>query len=81
MGYMMMNKKGQLSFLNILVFGILFLIFFSLALAPIVSELLGIADLSQLGTLGAFLIGSFNIWIFLAFVLVVIMALVMGLRQ
>jgi hypothetical protein len=77
----MMNKKGQLSFLNVLVFGILFIVFFSLALAPIVSELLEVADLSQLGTMGAFLIGSLNIWIFVAFILVVIMAIVMGLRQ
>jgi hypothetical protein len=75
-----MNKKGQLGFLKVISFAIIFIIFFALALAPFVNTALDIANLSEFGTLGVWLIGSFNLWILLAFVLLIVSAILMGIN-
>lgn len=73
-----MDKKGQLGFIKVLAFAILFVIFFSLALAPFVASSLDIANVSALGYLGSFVLKGLNIWFFIAFLLVVILALIYG---
>jgi hypothetical protein len=76
-----MNRKGQLGFIKIIVFAVLFIAFFSLALAPFVDTSLSIANLSALGTLGEWAIGSFNFWILGAGTLLIFMALIYGLKE
>jgi len=76
-----MNNKGQLGFLKILVFAILFIVFFAIALAPMVVTMLGISDLSQFGSLGQLIIGSFNVWILLGFVVLIFSAILIGLSN
>ena len=76
-----MNNKGQLGFLKVLVFAVLFIIFFSLALAPFVHTIVtDVANTSQLGALGSWLIGSFNFWILLAFVILILVSLLVGIN-
>lgn len=74
-----MNVKAQgFGFIRVLAFAILFFIFFALALAPFVTVGLGASDLSMFGGFGALVIGSLNVWFLVAFVLVVLLALVYG---
>jgi len=79
---MMMDVKAQgFGFIKVLAFALLFIIFFALALAPFVTVGLGVSDLSIFGGFGAWLVGAMNFWFLLAFVLVVIVALVYGFSE
>ena len=74
-----MNNKGQgFGFIRVLFFAGLFLVLFSLALAPIVTAMLGAGDLSQLGGFGSWVFSNLNIWYFGSFLLVVLVSLVYG---
>ena len=71
-----MNNKGQLGFIQVIVFAVLFLLFFTFALAPFVSVGLGASNLTIMGGMGEFILGSLNVWIFLAFLLLVIFSII-----
>lgn len=74
----MKNTKGQLDFLRLIPFIVIFILFFIFGLAPFVDTVLDNSDLSVLGGMGALLIGSLNLWIILAFVILVFTALIFG---
>jgi hypothetical protein len=76
-----MNKKGQLGFLKVIAVGFMFILLFALALAPMVNTMLGVANLSEFGNFGAWVIGSLNVWFILAFFLVIISALLIGISS
>lgn len=74
-----MNKKGQnFNFITVIFVGIFFLIIFAIGLAPMVSSLLGGVDLGVLGSFGAWVAGSLNVWFFLAFIVALLVMLVWG---
>ena len=76
-----MNRKGQnFNFIGVIFFGIFFLIIFAIGLAPMVSSLLGGANLSVLGSLGAWVAANLNVWFFIAFVIAMLSLLVWGLN-
>ena len=76
-----MNNKGQLGFLKVIFFSILFIVFFVFALAPFSSVVINASNLTSFGTMGAWVISNFNVWVFLGFGLLVLVALVYGFSE
>ena len=74
-----MNRKAQnFNFIGVIFFGLFFLIIFAVGLAPMVTSLLGGADLSVLGTFGSWVASNMNVWFFIAFIVAILSLLVWG---
>lgn len=71
-----MNNKGQFGFVRVIFFSVIFLILFSLALAPIVTTALGI---SQVDGFPGWILSKTNVWIIIGFVMFLFAALVYGM--
>jgi len=74
-----MNNKGQgFGFINIIFYSIVFVIFFALALAPFITIVMGVSNLSILGGFGSWAMSNLSLWFFLVFLLVVFVGFVYG---
>jgi len=74
-----MDRKAQgFGFISVIFVALFFLIIFSLALAPMVTALLGGANLGILGSGAAWFFSNMNVWYFVAFMIAIVGLVVWG---
>ena len=74
-----MNKKAQrFSFIAVIFIALFFIVMFALGLAPMVTALLGGANLTVLGGFGSWVASNLNVWFFMAFIIGIFALLAWG---
>ena len=77
-----MNTKGQgLNFINVFAVALVFIIFFAIGLAPMISSVIGSLDLSVYTGFEGWILSNLNIWFFGFFSLAILIALVWGFSR
>ena len=77
-----MNTKGQgLNFINVFAVALVFIIFFAIGLAPMISSILGGLDFSVYTGFESWILTNLNIWFFGFFAIAILIAIVWGLSR
>jgi len=75
------SKSGQFLFIRVVAVGLLFIALFSLALAPFITTVFNTLNFSVYGGFGNWVLSHWTFIVLIAFVLMILIALVLGLRE